>query len=617
MTCAGRPVIALFMPWKGCATMRARRHLALSLLVLATAALFALAACKTSGASDENAQNDVLALTLAQASDEFVDLSGASDAPLSPVASSSGAYLAAQAAIMERDMAAASDYLLIALAADLDNKDLLRQAHFALVSSGRIPEALSIARKLMIGEGIDQFSPLTLTADALDRDDLAAASDALSALPLNGYNTILVPLLEAWVSAAEGEYDAALAAIGVADVGDGFDALRAYHIGLIEDLAGRPDEAVAAFERSIAGQEGGAYRVVLAYGGFLERQGRVDDARRVYENFLAANPDSLWLDTTLERLDGDTPPLFQIDEARKGAAEVLFAVASSAQASDGPEIGLAYGQLAGYLVPQNDVVALLIGDIYESQGKNEEAVSAYRRISASSPLDWSARLRIALNLDDAGQSDPAIALLSQMVDERPERSDALVVLGDILRIQERWPEAVGAYNQAFERMGAVAEGDWRLRYVRGIALERSGDWPRAELDFLAALDIQPDHPFVLNYLGYTWVDRGERLEEALDMIERAVAQQPTDGFIIDSLGWAYYRLGRYEEAVDQLERAVEYQPDDPVINDHLGDAYWKVGRRAEARFQWRRAMSLGADDLGLIDLIETKLQSGLVDGDDT
>jgi len=575
-------------------------------------ALLVLQAC---GLSADRAAQQTLEPTLAQNSDDLVEFTTELEAV--PLASSSGAYLAAQAAIMERDMAAASDYLLVALASDPDNKDILRQTHFALVSSGRIPEALPIARKLMIGEGIDQFSPLTIAADALDRDDFEAAADALSVLPLNGYNTILVPLLEAWVAAAQEDYEAALDAIGPASAGDGFDALRAYHIALIEDLAGNTEAADAAFRRSIEGQNGGAFRVVLAYGGFLEREGRLDEARAIYGDFLAANPGTLWLDTTMARLEDGGAPARPIDEAREGAAEVLFAVASSAQSSDGPEIGLAYGQLAAYLVPANDVVALLIGDIYESQGKYEEAVQAYRRISASSAIDWSARLRIALNLDDAGQTEQAVALLRQMVDERPDRSDALIVLGDVLRVHERWVESVEAYDGAFERMRAAAEGDWRLRYVRGIALERAGQWDRAEQDFLAALDIQPEHPFVLNYLGYTWVDRGEHLDEALDMIERAVEQQPTDGFIIDSLGWAYYRLGRYEEAVVQLERAVEYEPDDPVINDHLGDAYWKVGRRAEARFQWKRAISLGADDPALVNTIETKLRSGLVDGDDT
>jgi tetratricopeptide (TPR) repeat protein len=582
----------------------------------AVAALLLLSGCKTSSDSQEAQRSDLAPATLAQASDDFVDLSGTTQLPLSAAASSSGAYLAAQSAIGERDMSAASDYLLVALTADSGNKDLMRQAHFALVSAGRIPEALPIARKLLVGEGIDQFSPLTVAADALDRGAFDEADEALARLPITGYNTILVPMLEAWVAAGRGEFDDAVDAMGPTNLGDGFDTLRSYHLALILDLAGRPVEAEEAFVRSVEGQPGGAYRVVLGYGGFLERLGRPEDAQALYGAFLEANPDSLWLENALARLDGSGSPVSQIDEARDGAAEALFAVASAAQQSDGPEIALAYGQLAAYMMPQNDVISLLIGDILEIQGKHLKAIEAYRRISASSPLDWSARLRVALNQDDGGQPDQAIALLRQMVEERPDRSDAIVVLGDILRVHERWAEAVEAYDAAFALQGNEIENNWRLRYVRGIALERAGDWPRAEADFLAALEIEPDHPFVLNYLGYTWVDRGERLDEALDMIERAVNQRPLDGFITDSLGWAYYRLDRFEDAVVQLERAVEYEPGDPVINDHLGDAYWMVGRRAEARFQWRRAMSLGEDDPELVDAIQGKLQSGLSDGND-
>ncbi len=596
--------------------MHAPKRAVLSLPIAAATAVLLLVSCGTADETPVTGTPDASAPALAQASDGVVDIVPEADGAPAPVSSPSGAYLAALAAISARDMTAAADYLLAALTADSGNGELLRRTHLALVSAGRIPEALPIARELVEGGSVDRFAPLTLAADALDREAFDEAADALRRLPLDGYNTILASLLEGWVAAGEGDFDGALAAMGPADIDDGFDAVRAHHIALIEELADRPERAEAAFARSIDGEPGGVYRPVLAYGGFLERSGRPDDARAVYESFRAANPDSLWLDRAVARLDGGGAPP-PIGGARKGAAEALFAVANAARSNDRPGIALAFGQLAAHLAPGSDVVSLLIGDILESQGRYEDAVAVWRRIDAGSPLDWSARLRIALGLDDGGQPDRAIAIVSRMVDERPDRSDALMTLGDILRMRERWPEAVEAYDDAFARMGADAETDWRLRYVRGIALERSGDWDRAEGDFVAALDIEPDHPLVLNYLGYTWVDRGERLEQALDMIQRAVNRRPDDGFIIDSLGWAFYRLGRYEEAVAQLERAVEYEPGDPVINDHLGDAFWKVGRRVEARFQWRRAVSLSGDDDALAAAIQAKLRSGLDDDGET
>ncbi|MDD9876982.1 MAG: tetratricopeptide repeat protein, partial [Magnetovibrio sp.] len=183
-------------------------------------------------------------------------------------------------------------------------------------------------------------------------------------------------------------------------------------------------------------------------------------------------------------------------------------------------------------------------------------------------------------------------------------------LGDLLRRHERWPEAIDAYAAAIERVGTLSKRNWRLLYSRGIALERAKRWPEAEKDFLKALEFEPDQPYVLNYLGYSWVDRGVHLERALEMIHNAVRRRPNDGYIIDSLGWVYYRLGNYPKAVLELERAVQIRPEDPVINDHLGDAYWRVGRELEARFQWQRSLSLDPDEKVEAEVLK-KLKSGL------
>ena len=175
-------------------------------------------------------------------------------------------------------------------------------------------------------------------------------------------------------------------------------------------------------------------------------------------------------------------------------------------------------------------------------------------------------------------------------------------------------EAVKAYDEAVKRIGALERRHWSLLYTRGIALERSKQWPRAEADFLAALEFEPEQPYVLNYLGYSWVDQGINLERAQKMIERAVELRPNDGYVVDSLGWVLYRLGKFAGAVRELERAVELRPEDPIINDHLGDAYWRVGRRQEARFQWRRSLSLEPED-DLLAVLRDKIKAGLGDAD--
>jgi Flp pilus assembly protein TadD len=250
--------------------------------------------------------------------------------------------------------------------------------------------------------------------------------------------------------------------------------------------------------------------------------------------------------------------------------------------------------------------------LLESLDRKNEALALYDAVSPSSPLFWTARLRKAVTLDELKRTDEAIAQLKQMAGERADQYEPLTRLGDMLRAKKRYDEAASSYSQAVKRIGELAKPHWSLLYARGIAYERSKQWPKAEADFLGALKLSPEQPFVLNYLGYSWVDQGLHLDRAKGMIERAVQLRPNDGYIVDSLGWVLYRLRDYEGAARRLERAVILRPDDPTINDHLGDAYWRVGRFLEARFQWRRALSLDPDKKD-IPTIEKKLQRGLAD----
>ena len=201
-------------------------------------------------------------------------------------------------------------------------------------------------------------------------------------------------------------------------------------------------------------------------------------------------------------------------------------------------------------------------------------------------------------------------MLRRMATERRERTDALTTLGDLFRREKRFPESVEAYDAAIDRIGTIGPQHWRLLFSRGIALERSKNWPRAEKDLLAAIELSPDEPYLLNYLGYSWVDQGIKLDDARRMIERAVELEPQSGAIVDSLGWALYRMGDYAGAVEKLERAAELEPLDPTVNDHLGDAYWRVGRRNEAAFQWRRALNLDPEP-DQVGIIEGKIARGL------
>jgi len=348
-------------------------------------------------------------------------------------------------------------------------------------------------------------------------------------------------------------------------------------------------------------------------GAFFERSGKPEDARTLYIRYLELNPDSQVSDPALERLDAGKTPADAVKEPGRGVAEALFDLASILQQERATDMALIYAQLSAKLDPSLSVANVLIGEIFESQQRFDAAVDAYAKVDESSPFFWSTRLRVAESLNDLDRTDEAIELLTEMGEERAERYDALSQLGDILRRRERFVEAVDAYTQAIDRIDTVEERHWSLFYTSGIAFHRADKWDDAEVSFERALELQPDQPYVLNYLGYSWIEMGRNTARAKRMIEKAVEQRPDDGYIVDSLGWVHYTIGDYEAAVIQLERAVELRPQDPTINDHLGDAYWKVGRYNEARFQWRRALSLDPEE-DQISIIEEKIDRGLVEG---
>ncbi|HYH70368.1 MAG TPA: tetratricopeptide repeat protein, partial [Methyloceanibacter sp.] len=199
-----------------------------------------------------------------------------------------------------------------------------------------------------------------------------------------------------------------------------------------------------------------------------------------------------------------------------------------------------------------------------------------------------------------------------LIKEHPKDVRPLDALGNILRSHERYEEARGYYSRAIELVSRPTKDNWALFYSRGVCNERLKDWPGAEADFKKALVLSPDESLVLNYLGYSWVDQGRNLKQGIEYIRQAVKLKPDDGYYVDSLGWAYYRLGNIEAAVEHLERAVELRPDDPVINDHLGDVYWKVGRKLEAKYQWQQALTLKPEN-DQITTLKEKIAGGLAD----
>jgi Flp pilus assembly protein TadD len=276
----------------------------------------------------------------------------------------------------------------------------------------------------------------------------------------------------------------------------------------------------------------------------------------------------------------------------------------------GEELGLIYLQLALYLQPNHQLAILQLADLYEGIKKPELAVKTYERVPPGSPLRRSALIQRAIDLDGLDRSDEARADLDKLVTADPSDLEAVMALGNVLRGRKLYAECADVYSKGLATVPHPDKTTSTIFYYRGICYERAKQWPKAEADFKQSLALLPDQPHVLNYLGYSWVDQGVNLDEGMRMIKRAVEQRADDGYIVDSLGWAFYRIGNFEEAVKELDRAVELKPEDPTINDHLGDAYWRVGRILEARFQWAHARDLNPEKDEL-DTIEQKLKAGL------
>ena len=301
-----------------------------------------------------------------------------------------------------------------------------------------------------------------------------------------------------------------------------------------------------------------------------------------------------------------------IRNAKDGAAEVLYGLGGAGSRQGDELAALIYLRLALYLRPDHALAAVTVADLYEQLKQSQSAIDAYEMVPDGSPMRASANIQAGLSLDALGRSDDAIKRLQDIVAANPKDIDALSALGSLQRSAKNFADAAQTYDKAIALLDKPDRSNWTLFYFRAICFERTKQWPKAEADFKKALELFPDQPLVLNYLGYSWVDQGVNLDEAFKMLRRAVDLRPTDGYVVDSLGWANFKLGHYDEATRELEKAIELKPADPVVNDHLGDAYWRMGRKLDAHFQWNHARDMGPEPEDLPAILK-KIDSGLPD----
>jgi tetratricopeptide (TPR) repeat protein len=523
----------------------------------------------------------------------------------------SGSYLAGRYASKLRDLDLAAEYFAQALRDDPNNTVLIERTFVLAFSAADMKKAEELAIPVVSLEPKHRLGRMVLGLKEFSAGRHGAAIDHFKQIDATPLDELTSSLLVAWTAAAQKNGKAAMAALDKLGKNEYFAVFRDFHGALIADLLGQPARA-EAFYRKAYEQAGTSNRVIQAYGNFLERNGKKAEAKKLYEQYLREHEDQPVIAVVLADLNKGKPPARFVAGATDGIAETMFSIAGWLNDEQTIDAALIYAQVALMLKKDFPAAQLLLGDIYEATARYDKAIEAYDQLSKGSVLYPKAAIEIAVNLHQLERSEEALEKISAVLAADPKSYDAWITKADFLRDAKRFAEAAEAYSKAIALIPKPDRNHATLFYFRGIAYERAQQWSKAEADFRKSLQLSPDQANVLNYLGYSMIEKRINIPEAMDMIRKAVELKPNDGYIVDSLGWAHYHIGDYEEAAKHLERAVELRPEDPIINDHLGDAYWHSGRRLEARFQWQHAKDSKPEAADLLK-IEKKLKEGLIE----
>jgi tetratricopeptide (TPR) repeat protein len=518
----------------------------------------------------------------------------------SEVNGSIGNFLAGRFAMSDGDTATAASDLLKVVAQDPNNPEVVLQAFIACLEAGR-PEAIKLAKQLPDS----QVAQLVLADVDAKAGRWPAAEQKFRALPRQGMTQLLQPLLVAWAQQGDGRVDSALSTLRPYIENPRFRGLFALHGGMIADLGNRPDEAARLYHIAETDLSDPNLRLAQILASWEARSGHAAEAQKTLAALPTVAPDmSIAMPGLLANVTKRP-----VGRASDGVAEAYFTFAAMLRGQDANDFALIMLRLALDLRPDFAAARVLAADIMANQHHLQVAVRMLNEVPPNDPITAVVQLRRAGLVDRLGRSDEAMRDLDRLARDYPDSPLPDEQRGDILRMKQRFADAVTAYDKSIARIARPTATDWVVYYDRGVSEERSHQWQKAEADFHHALQLSPDQPFVLNYLGYSWADMGHHLSEARQMIQRAAERRPNDAAITDSLGWVEYREGDTQTAVKTLERAVELEPEDSTINEHLGDAYWAAGRKIEAQYQWRRALTLNPapDDAAKI---EAKLNTG-------
>ena len=495
---------------------------------------------------------------------------------------------------------------------DPGNDVLIEQSFLMELIEGNWPRTEELARALIKAQPTHRTAHAFMGLVDFKAQRYEAADEHFKAASSNPIGELTSTLARAWLYQAQDKTQEALAVLDAPkQPPDWAQYYLRYHRALLADEAGRRAEARAAYER-IPKNDQRTLRITLAFARHAANSGDAKLALSLLKaHFERTKNDGHPVARALQdQIEAGERPELLVSTPTAGLAEAFYGLGEALTGEGGVGPGAVYLQFALYLDPGSPFALAALANAYETTKRYEAAIAAYDRIPKGTPLQASIEIRKALNLNQLERIDEAQKLLDEVARENPKDIRPLDALGSIMRGHKRFAEAVDYYTRAIALIDKPEPKHWTYYYSRGTSYERLKKWPLAEADLQQALQLSPDQAMVLNYLGYSWIDQNRNLKQGLALIEKAVKQKPDDGYIVDSLGWAYFRLGNFKEAVKHLERAVELRPEDPMLNDHLGDAYWRVGREREARFQWDQALTLKPEPEDA-EKIKKKLQKGL------
>lgn len=527
----------------------------------------------------------------------------------SPIrASVSGAYLASHYAQSKNDWGRATPLLNALLEKDPDNKELIRQSMILAEGSGNHDLAAKRAQQLVDKNPEDGLAHLIVATHAIAKADYDTALKTLTALPRGDMADFVMPLLKGWAMAGKGQF--------APEMFKG-TTIHAYHGGLIAHYLKKNNDVVFGFAETILAPSGLTAEEVERAADLMAISGHAKDAVNVYKALQSqkGTSDHLALKIAAAEKNGDLTlliPALAIKTPAEGASGAILDLARILYQENSDGSARVFAQMALDLDPKKADTHILIASSYAREKQIDQAIAEYNKVPESHSRYLDTQHEAAALLAESGRMDDAVALLNKLYNTHHD-PDSLIRIGDLYRSKEDFKKALEIYNSVSAKLATPMPKEyWYLLYARGMTEERLHDWPKAEADLKKALEYQPDHPYIMNYLGYAWVDQGVHMDEALKMLEQASALRPNDGYITDSLGWAHYKVHQFKEAVPYLEQAVGMLPYDSEINSHLGDAYWQVGRKVEAKFQWERARNY-SKDAKLTGILNAKLAEGIAD----